>query len=100
MSSLGIGSKQALQILKKGYDSVSGIVLQAVPPKKVTIEQILDPIEKDLDVLEILRPHLINAGIGKYDDVSDYELLHLKLSLSGKEYNKIKEWLENGKKQL
>lgn len=55
----------------------------------------LQIIHKDLEVLEILKPHLINAGIGKYDNVSDYELLHLKLSLSGKEYNTIKEWIEN-----
>ena len=55
----------------------------------------LNKIKKDIDILEILKPHLINAGIGKYDDVSDYELLHLKLTLSGKEYNTIKKWLEN-----
>jgi len=56
----------------------------------------LQIIHKDLEVLEILKPHLINSGIGKYDDVGDYEILHLKLTLSGKEYNTIKEWIENG----
>lgn len=57
----------------------------------------LKQTEADLEVLEMLKPHLINAGIGKYDDVGEYELLHLKLTLSGKEYNTIKEWLENDK---
>ena len=54
------------------------------------------PIVKDLDVLEILKKHLINSDIGKFDNVEDNEILHLKLTLSGKEYNTIKEWLENG----
>ena len=96
MSSLGIGSKQALQILKKGFDNTSGIVLQAVPPKKVTIEQILDPIEKDLEVLEILKRWLIiydweNGGF--IEGRIDYDA-------NKQEYNKIKEYIENGKKQL
>lgn len=51
-------------------------------------------IEQDLDVLEILKPHLINSGIGKFDNVEDNELLHLKLTLNGEEYNRIKEWLK------
>ena len=59
------------------------------------IGKCLIQIEKDLDVLEILKPHLINAGIGTYDNVNDYEILHLKLTLSGEEYNKIKEWLND-----
>lgn len=57
--------------------------------------QYLEGILKELELLEMLRPHLINSGIGKYDDVGDYEILHLKLTLSGKEYNTIKE-KENG----
>lgn len=51
-------------------------------------------VKKDLEILETLRPHLINAGIGKFDNVEDNEVFHLKLTLSGKEYNKLKEWLE------
>ena len=65
---------------------------------KLETEIILDRAEsivKDLDILETLKPHLINAGIGTYDNVNDYEILHLKLTLSGEEYNKIKEWLND-----
>ena len=69
--------------------------LDEMTNKDVAVGKAIDNVEKDLEVLEILKPHLINAGIGKYDNVSDYELLHLKLSLSGKEYNTIKEWIEN-----
>ena len=60
--------------------------------------QYLEGILKDLIVLEILRPHLINAGIGMFDNVVDNEIFHLKLTLNGEEYNRIKEWLENENK--
>ena len=59
--------------------------------------KLYNTIKKDLELSETLRPHLINVGIGKFDDVKDNELLHLKLTLSGKEYNTIKGWLENDK---
>lgn len=57
--------------------------------------QYLEGILKDLIVLETLRPHLINAGIGKFDNVVDNDIFHLKLNLSGKEYKQIEEWLKN-----
>ena len=99
MSSLGIGSKQALQILKKGFDNTSGIVLQAVPPKKVTIEQILDPIEKDLEVLEILKKHLYK-GSYETDEGEVFEIicligLNTQFDIDGKEYKKVEEWMKN-----
>ena len=58
-----------------------------------------EEIKKDLEILEILKPRLINAEIGtfEYHNMGDYELVHLKLSLSGTDYNTIKEWLENDK---
>ena len=58
-----------------------------------------ETIKKDLEVLEILRPHLINAGIGKFDNVEDNEIFHLKLTFSGKEYKQLEEWL-NGEGQV
>ena len=92
---LGIGSKQALQILKKGFDNVSGIVLQAVPPKKVTIEQILDPIEKDLEVLEIIKKNtkLLDYGEREIFGGELYILQGFRIT-NREEYQKIKEWID------
>ena len=53
----------------------------------------LQIIHKDLEVLETLRPHLINAGIISVDN----EIFHLTLTLNGEEYNTIKEWLKDDK---
>lgn len=60
------------------------------------IKSYIEKLEKDAEVLEMLRPHLINAGIGMFDNVGDNEIFHLKLNLSGKEYKMIEEWIKNG----
>lgn len=52
-------------------------------------------LKKSLEVIETLRLHLINAGIGKFDNVVDNDIFHLKLNLIGKEYKQIEEWLKN-----
>lgn len=53
-----------------------------------------EEIKKDLEILEILKPRLINAEIGKFEyNMGDYELVHPKLSLSVEDYDKIKRWL-------
>ena len=97
---LGIGSRQAIEILKKGYDSVSGIVLQAVPPKKVTIEQILDPIEKDLEVLATIKAIIKQSTVMSTSDINGIKMIQGTCCMTKQEYNKIKEYIENGKKQL
>lgn len=90
---LGIGSRQAIEILKKGYDSVSGIVLQAVPPKKVTIEQILDPIEKDLEVLATIKAIIKQSTVMSTSDINGIKMIQGTCCMTKQEYNKIKEWL-------
>ena len=64
-----------------------------------TDRKLIKSIIKDLEVLEMLRPHLVNAGIGMFDNVEDNDIFHLKLNLSGKEYKQIEEWL-NGQGQV
>lgn len=49
-------------------------------------------LKKSLKILEMLRPHLINAGIISVDN----EIFHLKVNLSGKEYKQIEEWIKDG----
>lgn len=51
----------------------------------------LQIIFKDLEILEILRPHLITARTISVDN----EIFHLTLTLNGEEYNKLKEWSKN-----
>lgn len=93
-------SKENIKLIREIYDYAMWDFhkgnLDEMTDKDIAVGKAIDNVEKDLDILEILKPHLINSGIGKFDNVEDNEILHLKLTLSGKEYNTIKEWLENG----
>lgn len=90
---LGIGSRQAIKILKEGYDNTSGIVLQAVPPKKVTIEQILDPIEKDLEVLATIKAIIKQSTVMSTSDINGIKMIQGTCCMTKQEYNKIKEFI-------
>lgn len=55
-------------------------------------EWFLDIIEKDLEVLEILKNESDNKRIIIKDGIASF---HLDMILTTDNYNKIKEWLEN-----
>ena len=57
-------------------------------------------IENDLEVLEIIKPRIKDMFIKSgyiFDNVIDDNYFHLTFGLTGKEYKKIKEWIENDK---
>ena len=56
-------------------------------------EKELDIIEKDLEILDILKNESDSKRIIERDGIVSF---HLDMILTSDNYNKIKEWLENG----
>lgn len=57
-------------------------------------------IEKDLEVLEVLKSSIFNKEIHKYvlnEKLKGQKFMTIGLTIRGDDINKIKEWLENDK---
>lgn len=73
------------------------------PPMSITINSYetsykeLDKTVEDLGVLEIIKTRIKDVFIKSgcvFDNIDDDDYFHLKFGLTGKEYKKIKKWLE------
>lgn len=82
-------SKEALEELKEHFKH----------PAYIYERRILKIIEKDLEVLEILKLSIFNKEIHKYALTEKYlgqKFMLLSLSIRGDDdIEKVKEWLEN-----
>ena len=75
-------SKQALKELKENAQEICNWELDR-----------LEIIEKDLEILDILKKHYDNNSLA----LSLNSFIVFTIHNDDKEFNKIKEWLENGK---
>lgn len=94
-------SKEALYLLmtnqKKVRDGFKFINLNT--HEKVSIEECYDIVIKDLEVLEILKKHMSISNDYHFDNDSEecIECMLIEdLTIRKEEYDKVKEWLENG----
>lgn len=62
--------------------------------EKHTIAELLEIVYKDLEILDILKNESDSKRIIERDGIVSF---HLDIILTTDNYNKIKEWLENGK---
>lgn len=85
-----MASEEALYLLmtnqKKVRDGFKFIDLNT--HEKISIEECYDIVEKDLEVLEILKNHLVYGPSDKY--------IMICVHKDDKDFNKVKGWLENG----
>ena len=80
-------SKEALEM----------IVVDLVPKAKENNKEEIEQVEKDLEMLEILKKKLVELNrVHTYSDYRVYNCYQYspKLYLTKKEFDKIKEWLE------
>ena len=90
-------SKEALYLLmtnqKKVRDGFTFIDLNT--HEKVSIEECYDIVIKDLEILEILKDNLFEEkGTGRFKGINVISC-SLGNEHSGRDYYKVKEWLEN-----
>lgn len=81
-------SKEALEELKDTFEHETFHCERAM----------LSIIEKDLEVLDILKRSIFNKEEHKYamtEKFKDQKFMLLNLSIRGDDISKVKEWLEN-----
>lgn len=76
-------SKEALEELKDNFENDVYKVERSM----------LDIIDKDLQVLDILKKSIYNKTESKYSLITDFVVLDL--FIKGEDVAKVKEWLEN-----
>lgn len=83
-------SKEALQIIRDYHNEIIYSIDYVYTDN--IFEQELDIIEKDLEILDILKNESDSKRIIERDGIVSF---HLDMILTTDNYNKIKDWLEN-----
>lgn len=83
-------SKEALQIIRDYHNEIIYSIDYVYTDN--IFEQELDIIEKDLEILDILKNESDSKRIIERDGIVSF---HLDMILTTDNYNKIKEWLES-----
>ena len=90
-------SKEALERLKDDIEINYLSTKHSNEKDKSNYLILLNSIEKDLEILDILKNESDSKRIIERDGIVSF---HLDMILTIDNYNKIKEWLENDKKRI